>query len=68
MMFRKTEAEMMEKEAKGGMVRPTYELLTDQMGFCDEGAPMELCVMEREANKLLREVMTAEDVKVSGNA
>ena len=66
-MFRKSETEMLKMEEEGGMVTATYDLLTDRMGFCDEGAPRELAEMSREAAKLLHEVMTVDDVKVNGN-
>ena len=44
-MFRKSETEMLKMEEEGGMVTATYDLLTDRMGFCDEGAPRELAEM-----------------------
>ena len=66
-MFRKSETEMLKMEEEGGMVTATYDLLTDRMGFCDEGAPRGLAEMSREAAKLLHEVMTVDDVKVNGN-
>ena len=58
---------MLKKEEEGGMVTASYDLLTDQMGFCDEGPPQELGEMAKEATKLLREVMTVDDIKVNGN-
>ena len=45
---------MLKKEEEGGMVTASYDLLTDQMGFCDEGPPQELDEMAKEATKLLR--------------
>lgn len=65
-MFRKTEAEMLKKEEEGGMVAASYDLLTDRMGFCDEGPARELKDMARDAAKLLHEAMTVDDIKVNG--
>ena len=66
-MFRKTEAEMLKKEEEGGMVAASYDLLTDRMGFCDEGPAIEMKDMARDAAKLLHEAMTVDDIKVNGN-